>query len=158
MGFLGEIFNNPEIKKGETISAGCQASARGLAKIAAVMANKGKFKNFQLIKPETWELIHSDPTLKIMARLGDYSCYTKGGIHYFMPVKDVWKDFDMNHPYIVPKYSLLSTKLMFQNREGWYGWFGFGGSVMQWHPELKIGFAYVPSDLMYLDLNNIKAA
>ena len=27
-------------------------------------------------------------------------------------------------------------------RDGWMGWMGFGGSVMQWHPELKIGFAY----------------
>ena len=30
-----------------------------------------------------------------------------------------------------------------KNREGYYGWFGYGGSIMQWHPELKIGFAFV---------------
>ena len=23
------------------------------------------------------------------------------------------------------------------------GWHGFGGSVFQWHPELKIGFAFL---------------
>ena len=30
-----------------------------------------------------------------------------------------------------------------KNREGYFGWFGYGGSIMQWHPELKIGFAFV---------------
>ena len=24
-------------------------------------------------------------------------------------------------------------------RDGFYGWMGFGGSVFQWNPELKIG-------------------
>ena len=25
-------------------------------------------------------------------------------------------------------------------RDGFYGWMGFGGSVFQWNPELKIGY------------------
>lgn len=158
MGFLGEIFNHPDVKMGETVSAGCQGTAKGLARFAAIMANGGSLFGHQLLKKETWDLIHSEPDYKIQARMGDYTCYTKGGIHYFMPLSDVIKDFDMNHPYIVPKYSALSTKLMFKNREGWYGWFGFGGATMQWHPELGLGFAYVPTDLMFLDLNNKKAA
>jgi len=37
--------------------------------------------------------------------------------------------------------------------EGFYGWFGFGGSVFQWNPELNISFAYVPSDLLVLTTN-----
>ena len=41
-----------------------------------------------------------------------------------------------------------------KGRAGWYGWFGSGGSVMQWHPELKIGFAYVPADHMFMDFYN----
>ena len=36
-------------------------------------------------------------------------------------------------------------------RDGWYGWVGHGGSVMQWHPELKIGFGYVPTNLRWYD-------
>ena len=43
-------------------------------------------------------------------------------------------------------------------REGFIGWMGFGGSVMQWHPELKIGFGYVPFDLNYLDRRNVRGA
>lgn len=43
-------------------------------------------------------------------------------------------------------------------REGFIGWMGYGGSVMQWHPELKIGFGYVPSDFNVLDFNNTRGA
>jgi hypothetical protein len=31
---------------------------------------------------------------------------------------------------------------------------GYGGSVFQWHPEMRIGFAYVPSRLEWSDLTN----
>ena len=34
-----------------------------------------------------------------------------------------------------------------KNRIGFYGWFGYGGSIFQWHPQLKIGFAFVPTFL-----------
>lgn len=37
-------------------------------------------------------------------------------------------------------------------REGYVGWAGFGGSVCQWHPELKIGFAYTPTRLSWYDM------
>jgi hypothetical protein len=43
-------------------------------------------------------------------------------------------------------------------RNGWYGWQGYGGSVMQWHPEHKIGFAYVPNDFNGFDFSNMRAA
>ena len=43
-------------------------------------------------------------------------------------------------------------------RDGFYGWMGYGGSVFQWHPELRIGFAYVPSLLQPLDTQNIRGA
>ena len=43
-------------------------------------------------------------------------------------------------------------------RDGWMGWMGFGGSVMQWHPELKIGFAYIPTCLHWYDLENLRGA
>ena len=31
---------------------------------------------------------------------------------------------------------------------------GFGGSIFQWHPELEIGFGYVPTSLYVIDLMN----
>jgi hypothetical protein len=34
-------------------------------------------------------------------------------------------------------------------RQGFYGWQGFGGAVMQWHPKMGIGFAYTPTLLTW---------
>jgi hypothetical protein len=31
---------------------------------------------------------------------------------------------------------------------------GLGGSIFQWHPEKKIGFAFVPTSLHALDIVN----
>ena len=47
---------------------------------------------------------------------------------------------------------------MNRNREGFYGWHGFGGSIFQWHPELKIGFAFVPTVLNTVELFNERGA
>ena len=41
-----------------------------------------------------------------------------------------------------------------QNREGYYGWMGYGGSIVQWHPELKIGFAFLPTLMSSIDMVN----
>ena len=41
-------------------------------------------------------------------------------------------------------------------RRGFYGWMGFGGSIFQWHPQHKIGFAYVPTSLNTLDFVNAR--
>ena len=40
--------------------------------------------------------------------------------------------------------------------DGFYGWGGFGGSQMQWSLEEKIGFAYVPTYLFWIDITNGK--
>ena len=43
-------------------------------------------------------------------------------------------------------------------RNGYYGWYGFGGCVMQWEPTLKIGFGYSPTLVQWYDLQNQKGA
>ena len=43
------LFDSKCIRMGETISAGCQASARGLAKLAQLMANRGSLNGQHLI-------------------------------------------------------------------------------------------------------------
>jgi len=35
---------------------------------------------------------------------------------------------------------------------------GFGGSIMQWHPELDIGFAYATTNFYFIDLTNTRAS
>merc|ERR1712018_950676 len=49
-------------------------------------------------------------------------------------------------------------KNLFQDRQGFIGWFGMGGSIFQWHPELKIGFAFVPTSLHWFDFDNVRGA
>jgi hypothetical protein len=36
------------------------------------------------------------------------------------------------------------------------GWLGFGGSVIQWRPDLHIGFAYACTLLTWWDMANTK--
>ena len=38
-----------------------------------------------------------------------------------------------------------------KNRQGYYGWLGYTGSILQWHPEQKIGFAFVPGESNFID-------
>ena len=47
---------------------------------------------------------------------------------------------------------------MHNKRDGWYGWVGYGGSIFNWHPELKIGFSYVPNDLLICDFVNYRGS
>jgi len=43
---------------------------------------------------------------------------------------------------------------MHEGREGFRGWIGHGGSVMQWHPESKVSIGYVPFDFLDTDYCN----
>ncbi len=45
-----------------------------------------------------------------------------------------------------------------KNREGFYGWGGYGGSIFQWNPELKIGFAFIPTVLDVIEMSNERGA
>ena len=46
---------------------------------------------------------------------------------------------------------------MHNGREGYYGWIGHGGSIMNWHPEEKVSFGYVPFDFLDTDYVNKRA-
>ena len=45
--------------------------------------------------------------------------------------------------------------LLCKGRAGFFGWMGLGGSCFQWNPDLKIGFAFVPTELE-MDLTNMR--
>ena len=32
-----------------------------------------------------------------------------------------------------------------------YGWYGYGGVIMQWHPTLKIAFGYAQTNVRWYD-------
>ena len=49
-----------------------------------------------------------------------------------------------------------SDKSLTLGRDGYYGWFGYGGSVFQWHPQYKIGFGYTPTLMEWYSMENRK--
>merc|ERR1712130_1069288 len=81
------------------------------------------------LSPSGWEALHGEP---VEGKLFTASFkFTQGGVCQF-------------------------EDEVSQGRGGYFGWMGFRGSVFQWHPELKIGFGYVPTLLTWIDLANNK--
>lgn len=131
-----DFFNHENMARGETPSANTHASARGLAKLAAALANKGEWQGRKVVGETGWASMHALPKA---ASMGLPTTFTQGGVALF-------GDED----------AALSPigKALNKGREGFYGWMGLGGSIFQWHPEKKIGFAFVPTQLHLLDLVN----
>ena len=130
-----KLFNDPAIAIGETPSANAHCSARGLAKLAAMLAQGGEFGGIQILSEAAWNAMHDKPVTSIM---GLKTTFTQGGIASFdTSAEDRMLDTALNH-----------------GREGFYGWMGLGGSLFQWHPEKKIGFAFVPTTLHTMDFIN----
>jgi CubicO group peptidase (beta-lactamase class C family) len=143
--FDPKIGLDKNLIKGENISALTWASAGGIAKLAAIMAGKGSLNGQQLISKDTWEDVHSDIRDEAEAGLGVLTSYGKGGINKFKPSEQYEEQKESPH-YIQG----MADGFAVGNRikDGSYGWFGYGGSVLGYHPELNIGFAYTPTDLI----------
>ena len=82
-------------------------------------------------------------TFSLFSALKIRTQFTKGGICLFknLPDANYWEKEKFN-----------------KNCEGFYGWMGAGGSIFQWHPELEIGFAFIPTFLHALDMFNERGA
>lgn len=132
------VFNLPEVAKGESPSMNSICTARGLAKLAAVMASGGTFEGRQYFSPETWSQLH-DKKKHLRIDGAASSNFTQGGLNFFTMENSGNNRIDRG---------------MNQGREGFYGWMGAGGSIFQWNPELEIGFAFVPTSLHLIDLFN----
>jgi CubicO group peptidase (beta-lactamase class C family) len=131
------FFNERTVAMGETPSAAANCSARGLAKVAAMMSARGRFGDRDFLSKEAWEALHAEPVAADMGFAP--TVFTQGGVNRFVAVgskrRGMERDFN-------------------EGREGFYGWMGFGGSIFQWHPEHEIGFAFVPTSLHAVDLLN----
>jgi len=125
MKLLGPLYNIDVMRRGETSSANGNCSARGLAKLAAVMANQGTLGELTLLSNKAWQALHSGATKATW--MGFETNFTQGGVSKFEEEG---------------------------GRDGYYGWFGYGGSVFQWHPDLNIGFGYTPALLHWEDWTN----
>ncbi|MBV1882448.1 MAG: beta-lactamase family protein [Pseudomonadales bacterium] len=133
---IGDL-NDPAIVKGEIPSANAQSSARSLAKIAAVISSGGKGAGLEIINEAGWNALHENP---VEADMGFTDVgFTQAGVASFIEATN---------------NSSKLAKATSEGREGFYGWFGLGGSIFQWHPECEIGFGYVPTSLHLLDFVN----
>ena len=132
-----DFFNQRGVAMGETPSAASNCSARGLAKIAAMMSARGKWGERAFLTEAAWRAMHDDA---IEADIGfGMTSFTQGGVNAF-------KSVDANSNRIERAFNV--------GREGFFGWMGLGGSLFQWNPEHEIGFGYVPTSLHVLDLMN----
>ena len=136
-------FEDPNFARGETPSANANCSARGLAKLAAMMSAGGTLEGKQHLSPQAWQAMHDHPLESKMAMAGAFltTHFSQGGVNFSLPTtsSSTTIDRDMN-----------------DGREGFIGWAGFGGSIFMWHPELDIGFAFVPTYLHTIDLFNVR--
>ncbi len=133
-----DFFNEPGFARGETPSANATCSARGLAKVGAMVAAGGNWEGREYLSGHAWSALHADP---LKADMGGIMTtrFTQGGVDSFTPCG--------------PGSSRLERDFTI-GREGYYGWMGFGGSIFQWHPQLEISFAFVPTSLHVLDILN----
>jgi CubicO group peptidase (beta-lactamase class C family) len=131
------FFNEPKVVMGETPSANANCSARGLAKLAAVVSLGGQWEGVEYLSEDAWKALHGNPDTKDMG-FGT-TTFTQGGVAKFAETSQssTKRERDFN-----------------EGREGFFGWMGLGGSLFQWHPEHQIGFGYVPTSLNVLDLYN----
>tara|TARA_R110001592_G_scaffold363372_1_gene686041 strand:+ start:150900 stop:152204 length:1305 start_codon:yes stop_codon:yes gene_type:complete len=137
MGLMG-FFNNPGFDRGETPSANAKCSARGLAKIAAMMSAGGRWEGTEYLSDQAWKAMHENPVKADMGALLT-TRFTQGGVDSFTAC--------------TPD-STQAERAFNEGREGFFGWMGLGGSIFQWHPELDIGFGFVPTSLHVLDFLN----
>merc|ERR1712168_11086 len=101
--------------KGELPSANMVANARSFARIASTMANKGQGEGSQetIMTEETWQKFHDKPETAYDVFLNITTNFSQGGINVYrqpderLGLDGVWR---------------------MDNREGWFGWQGFGGS------------------------------
>jgi CubicO group peptidase (beta-lactamase class C family) len=131
------FFNDPRVAMGETPSAASNCSARGLAKVAAMMAAGGRWEQREVVSEAAWKAMHDEP---VEAHMGFAPTnFTRGGVNRFTAAA-------ANRGGLERAFNA--------GREGFYGWMGLGGSIFQWHPEHEIGFGFVPTSLHVLDILN----
>ncbi|KAI8807022.1 beta-lactamase/transpeptidase-like protein [Cladochytrium replicatum] len=121
-------YNDPDILKGKNgLSYGGITNARSIGLLAAYLAGNGTFNGHTLVSASTLASAR-----ELLPRMDDDIVgfpvsFTRGG----------WGKFEM--------YGLDSKGDVISPRTvgGWYGWAGSGGSMMLFHPEKNLAFAYV---------------
>ena len=104
------------------------------------MANQGTFEGKQLLSQNGWNAFHGEVKSSELFGSGKFQIpFTQGGVALFSKVES-------------------KTKYNFNGRDGFFGWQGWGGSVLQWHPTHHIGFGYNTFLHHQLDIANIRGS
>ena len=112
---LLNLFNSEEVRRSECPSANGHATARALAKMAGSIVEGGKLPNEnRIISEKGINEAQNNVVMRSMFYRTLKFGFTNAG----------WNCFNNG------------------GRKGFVGWMGLGGSVMQWHRELNIGFGY----------------
>jgi len=136
------FFNCSKWREAECPHGSVHASGRGLAKIAAAMAVGGTLNGVEILSASGWNLLHSNPVVRVDASMGGCRTeFTQGGVNVFRDYED----------------DKFGDRILKSGRHGFVGWLGFGGSVLQWHPKMQMGFGYTCTLLTWWDVANTKA-
>ncbi|KAJ3329874.1 hypothetical protein HDU93_000750 [Gonapodya sp. JEL0774] len=141
--------NVPSVIKGETPSAYTVTNARALAKLAAIMANRGTLDGFTLMDPKTWAEAHTLETRNL----------DQPDVAFGAKVRTTWAGWGLSFPGLLVPQTVVEfdeknlakpPRLAFKpymkgTGWSWCGWFGYGGSAIQWESSHQVGFGYVPN-------------
>lgn len=134
-----QFMNSSPWRRSECPHGNVHASARGLARVAGAMANKGVLGDTRILTEAGWNMLHDNSSVEVDAAMGRCRTqFTQGGVNKFHDYPD----------------DILAERVFKSGRDGFVGWLGFGGSVLQWHPGRNIGFGYTVTLLTWWDLVN----
>ena len=97
--------------------------------------------------------MHSDITVDYLLPFGVRVPFTKGGVCFYdqASIQSIPRDS--------PFSGLIADEGELQGgglgaRQGYYGWVGMGGQVMNYHPEKQVGFGLAVADLFAMDVGS----
>ncbi|KXS22520.1 beta-lactamase/transpeptidase-like protein [Gonapodya prolifera JEL478] len=139
------MSNYLPLLRAETTASFTVTNARSLARLGAVMANRGKLGSFTLMDPLTWQEAHApeSDSMNIDLVTGSGETVTWAGWGLSSPgnvVPGALSD-DVNG---VPVKAELPASWKGSGFQ-WCGWFGAGGSGLHWCNEHQLAYAFVPN-------------
>jgi len=141
-------MNSPAWRRAEIPSANVHASARALAKVAAVIVEGGAICRNDAAHAQT----EACSEQRIISKEGIRTANADA-------VSKVTTGIARSRTTYFSNAGWTAYKNMQDGcgREGYVGWMGAGGSAFQWHPEQRIGFGYAMNQ-MELTPSNERAA
>lgn len=126
-------LSTPQGRTFEYPSAGMQANARSMAKINALMANKGSFGGTRLLSEEAVLASMQGGESAVDETYGLECAFTQGGFADFGSMREAC--------------GVNLDEAVAKPRRGFIGSAGKGGSLSMWDPSRRLAVAYVPTGL-----------